>query len=164
MTEVRSAGLPHSEIHGSMDICSSPWLFAAYHVFRRRSVPRHSPCALCHLTFFDALVHASSSRRFCAGILPAFSVASPTRSLISSHCLLLKSLSMKLIFLFSFFRCLSLSSICSFQGAIYIELTLRQLLSEVFLQPPALPYRLQYSTIGRLWLNRRVRHGNGCFP
>ena len=30
--------------------------------------------------------------------------------------------------------------------------------------PPALPYRLQYSTIGRLCLNRRVRDGNGCFP
>ena len=31
-------------------------------------------------------------------------------------------------------------------------------------QPPALPYRLQYSTIGRLGLNRRVRDGNGCVP
>ena len=31
-------------------------------------------------------------------------------------------------------------------------------------RPPALPYRLQYSTIGRLCLNRRVRDGNGCFP
>ena len=31
-------------------------------------------------------------------------------------------------------------------------------------QPPALPYRLQYSTIGRLSLNHRVRDGNGCFP
>ena len=31
-------------------------------------------------------------------------------------------------------------------------------------QPPALPYRLQYSTIGRLSLNRRVRDGYGCFP
>ena len=30
--------------------------------------------------------------------------------------------------------------------------------------PPALPYRLQYSTIGRLGLNRRVRDGNGCVP
>ena len=30
--------------------------------------------------------------------------------------------------------------------------------------PPALPYRLQYSTIGRLRLNLRVRHGNGCLP
>ena len=55
VTEVRSAGLPHSDIHGSPDICSSPWLFAAYHVFRRRSVPRHSPCALCHLIYLRAL-------------------------------------------------------------------------------------------------------------
>ena len=30
--------------------------------------------------------------------------------------------------------------------------------------PPALPYRLQHSTIGRLRLNRRVRDGNGCLP
>ena len=30
--------------------------------------------------------------------------------------------------------------------------------------PPALPCRLQHSTIGRLRLNRRVRDGYGCFP
>ena len=30
--------------------------------------------------------------------------------------------------------------------------------------PPALPCRLQQSTIGRLCLNHRVRDGNGCFP
>ena len=46
VTELFSAGLPHSEICGSMDICSSPQLFAAYHVFHRLSVPRHPPCAL----------------------------------------------------------------------------------------------------------------------
>ena len=31
-------------------------------------------------------------------------------------------------------------------------------------QPPALPYRLQHSTIGRLGLNQRVRDENGCVP
>ena len=31
-------------------------------------------------------------------------------------------------------------------------------------QPPTLPYRLQYSTLGRLGLNLRVRNVNGCFP
>ena len=51
MTGVCPAGFPHSEIHGSRDICSSPWLFAAYHVFLRLSVPRHPPCALSCLTF-----------------------------------------------------------------------------------------------------------------
>ena len=31
-------------------MCSSPKLFAAYHVFHRLSVPRHPPCALLCLT------------------------------------------------------------------------------------------------------------------
>ena len=48
---VRSTGVfpvrfPHSDISGSLLICSSPKLFAAYHVFHRLLVPRHPPCAL----------------------------------------------------------------------------------------------------------------------
>ena len=39
-----------SPISGSLDICSSPKLFAAYHVFHRLLVPRHPPCALLCLT------------------------------------------------------------------------------------------------------------------
>ena len=31
-------------------------------------------------------------------------------------------------------------------------------------RPPALPHRLQCSTIGRSGLNHRVRDGNGCVP
>ena len=46
MAEVCSAGFPHSDISGSLDICSSPKLFAACHVFHRLLVPRHPPCAL----------------------------------------------------------------------------------------------------------------------
>ena len=38
---------PHSDIHGLLNICFSPWLFAAYHVFLRLLVPRHPPDALC---------------------------------------------------------------------------------------------------------------------
>ena len=48
--EVCSCGFPHSDISGSLDICSSPKLFAAYHVFHRLSVPRHPPCALSSIT------------------------------------------------------------------------------------------------------------------
>ena len=48
--EVCSCRFPHSDIHGSRVICTSPWLFAAYHVFHRLSVPRHPPCALSNLT------------------------------------------------------------------------------------------------------------------
>ena len=50
VTEVCSAGFPHSDICGSRDICSSPQLFAAYRVFHRLLVPRHPPCALYSLT------------------------------------------------------------------------------------------------------------------
>ena len=52
MHEVCSCGFPHSDICGSVDICSSPQLFAAYHVFHRLLVPRHPPCALSSLTNF----------------------------------------------------------------------------------------------------------------
>ena len=41
-------GLPHSEIRGSRDICSSPRLFAAYHVLLRLQEPRHPPYALAY--------------------------------------------------------------------------------------------------------------------
>jgi hypothetical protein len=36
-------GLPHSAIRGSMDICSYPRLFAAYHGLLRLATPRHPP-------------------------------------------------------------------------------------------------------------------------
>ena len=48
--EVCSCGFPHSDISGSRDICSSPKLFAAYHVFHRLLVPRHPPYALSSMT------------------------------------------------------------------------------------------------------------------
>ena len=48
--EVLSCGFPHSDICGSLCICHSPQLFAAYHVFHRLSVPRHPPRALSCLT------------------------------------------------------------------------------------------------------------------
>ena len=48
---ITPARFPHSEISGSMDICSSPKLFAAYHVFHRLLVPRHPPYALFRLIF-----------------------------------------------------------------------------------------------------------------
>ena len=68
MTGVWPAGLLHSDICGSTCICHSPQLFAAYHVLLRLPVPRHSPCALSHLTLF-----ASNSSLFenysCFGLL-----------------------------------------------------------------------------------------------
>ena len=58
VTEVCSAGFPHSEIGGSSNMCFSPPLIAAYHVFHRLSVPRHPPCALTCLTFVHAVALA----------------------------------------------------------------------------------------------------------
>ena len=71
-------GFPHSEIRGSMDICSSPRLFAAYHVFLRLSVPRHPPCALFSLTSrlpwysvtTSDFFHALALCFLCRGSLP----------------------------------------------------------------------------------------------
>ena len=57
-----SCGFPHSEICGSVDICSSPQLIAAYHVFHRLLVPGHPPCALIRLTFSSR--HSVAGKRY----------------------------------------------------------------------------------------------------
>ena len=69
MTVVHTAGFPHSEISGSKDICSSPKLFAAYHVFHRLLVPRHPPCALSSLTSSISAAGTASIRR-CIALHP----------------------------------------------------------------------------------------------
>ena len=54
MSCLQHDGLSHSEIGGSKVICTSPGLFAAYHVLHRLSEPRHPPSALIYfLTIVD---------------------------------------------------------------------------------------------------------------
>ena len=48
-TRLQRVGLPHSDINGSRVVCTSPLLFAAYHVLRRLREPRHPPYALISL-------------------------------------------------------------------------------------------------------------------
>ena len=60
MTGVFPAGFPHSDISGSSLMCSSPKLFAAYHVFHRLLVPRHPPCALYCLTSMYSVTSLTS--------------------------------------------------------------------------------------------------------
>ena len=48
MMSLQDTGLSHSEIRGSKVICTSPRLFAAYHVLHRLREPRHPPCALIY--------------------------------------------------------------------------------------------------------------------
>ena len=50
VTDLQSAGLPHSEIPGSKLTYSSPRLIAVRHVLHRHLVRRHPPCALCAFT------------------------------------------------------------------------------------------------------------------
>ena len=64
--EVCSSGFPHSEISGSMGICPSPKLIAAYHVFHRLLVPRHPPYALISITNLPSLTGWSSGDTYLA--------------------------------------------------------------------------------------------------
>ena len=59
----RRAGFPHSEIHGSKLVRSSPWLIAAYHVLHRLLPPRHPPNALRSL---DCSHYQCSVRPCCS--------------------------------------------------------------------------------------------------
>ena len=51
VTVLQTAGLSHSEIPGSMVICTYPGLIAAYHVLHRLHEPRHPPCALYYFLY-----------------------------------------------------------------------------------------------------------------
>ena len=61
MVCLQHTGLPHSEICGSMVICTYPQLIAAYHVLHRLWEPRHPPYALIDLlvilSFFSIFTH-----------------------------------------------------------------------------------------------------------
>ena len=77
------AGFPHSDIHGSKPACGSPWLFAAYHVFLRRPVPWHPPCALSNLI----VTKLSSCQRIAMQSLIVFFLLRPTAKLSHFHAL-----------------------------------------------------------------------------
>src|ERR671918_1834723 len=66
---ISQRGFPHSEIPGSKLVCSSPGLFAAYHVLHRLLAPRHSPYALSSLTI------RNSELTLAGFALPALGVA-----------------------------------------------------------------------------------------
>ncbi len=84
LTEYCSGGFPHSEISGSMDICSSPKLIAACHVLRRLLMPRHSPCALLQLDLTFCEQESKQRKTFMDDHLTAVSPASSVVLLSSS--------------------------------------------------------------------------------
>ena len=83
-------GFPHSEISGSMLICSSPKLIAACHVLHRLLMPRHSPCALISLTFRNLLLLISFSQLIDSPIGSLYSwimQAHVSRSFLAKNCI-----------------------------------------------------------------------------
>ena len=114
MHEGCSCGFPHSDICGSVDICSSPQLFAAYHVFHRLLVPRHPPCALTTLTVAGTIESLDS-------LFPHWCIALHQRALCFFH-FPISLLTMKFEFLWCLdsFPFLKMNSILilvwSFQG------------------------------------------------
>ena len=104
------AGLPHSEISGSMRACRSPKRIVACHVLHRLSVPRHPPSTLSNLTIkcldlMRSAVESNTTDSTCISFLqPVFNCqgtavaktnaelefASDSRSPLVSRCLSLR--------------------------------------------------------------------------
>ena len=79
VTGLQPAGLPHSEITGSIPVCSSPVLIAAYHVLHRLQKPRHPPSALVTFSLYE-LFHESQELQYntCSHLLVALKLQSTT--------------------------------------------------------------------------------------
>ena len=118
-------GFPHSEISGSMLICSSPKLIAAYHVLHRLLMPRHSPCALISLTDSNSGIRRNlifqSATTFVVAILQALQknpfLVSLSRIMqahkevfFSWNCI---SITLKILFLYCCLLIIIISSSCS---------------------------------------------------
>ena len=112
VTEVCSAGFPHSEIYGSMDICSSPKLFAAYHVFHRLLVPRHPPCALYSLTNWFSPAGAGYSSTIHSVVSLVLGSLFKTSYCLVTSC----DVTPRMSWYYLLKDFILINSICSFQG------------------------------------------------
>ena len=72
-------GFPHSEISGSIPVCKSPELIAAYHVLLRFRKPRHPPFALI---LFLVLCESCATLESLTLFLPYEIVVLKTKKLI----------------------------------------------------------------------------------
>ena len=98
LTEYCSAGLPHSEICGSMCMCHSPQLIAVNHVLLRLSMPRHSLCALLCFT----ICSFGSSQNFRVQLFVVFFYPTFWLFTFMSLFLLTRSFHLHLLSLFCF--------------------------------------------------------------
>ena len=169
-------------------MCGSPELFAACRVLHRLPVPRHPPCALLRLTnqCLSTFLLCGSSlfslelftvSPVCPPVFPgcldlivtlmitprsmsltAACTAAPILRVHKFRSFDLRSCSARLSYM-RFSRCVGL-----LRPPCRPYIPDGRTLLFLFWRPPALPCRLQHSTIGRAGLNRRVRDGNGCVP
>ena len=104
--EVCSSRFPHSEISGSMAVCASPKLIAAYHVFHRLLVPRHSPYALSCLTSLTIIYCRYLKNSFFSGMFRCSdtTVVTFVTSFFENRKLIFSRLTLFLLYLYSVFK------------------------------------------------------------
>ena len=166
--------------HGYMR-ASPMWVSPFRHPRITRYLP--FPAAFRSLSRLSSALSAKASALcpFCLTLFPGIALPGSSLFLCSlapygaPRCYSLRLMSY--LFLYGFFKVhasCQLFPLAHGDGEIRTldPLLARQVLSQLsyapffsfIRQPPALPYRLQYSTIGRLSLNHRVRDGYGCLP
>ena len=109
--EVCSSRFPHSEISGSMAVCASPKLIAAYHVFHRLLVPRHSPYALSCLTSLNVFTLIRNFYSYFSGMFRCsdttysiHAVVTFVTSFFENRKLIFSRLTLFLLYLYSVFK------------------------------------------------------------
>ena len=147
-------------------MCSSPKLFAAYHVFHRLLVPRHPPCALTTLTVAGTI-------ESCDSLFPHWCIALHQWVCVFFLIINLNDeiwcldsfsfLKMILWFCMKFSRYTFLALSASPYKKFFLYRITDNSLKKIR-QPPIFPGRLQPSIVGRISLNLRVRDWNGCDP
>ena len=149
VTEGYSAGFPHSDISGSKDICSSPKLFAAYHVFHRLLVPRHPPCALISLTKRFSFAGADYSSQM-------HSVASLVWVVYKICCIFFHMINHLITWPRMSWYSIELSihfySICGFQGTYLTDIFISHLQTQIFLNSQITGKNQLYGTALPCWL------------
>jgi hypothetical protein len=78
--------LPHSEIHGSKLILSSPWLIAEYHVLHRLLLPRHPPNALFALDLIQKEQNREEAFCFPPAVATCITASRASRSEVILSC------------------------------------------------------------------------------
>ena len=112
-------GFPHSDISGSIPVCRSPELFAAYHVLLRFRKPRHPPFALVLFLFVNHLrLFVSSFYSFCLEIvaLQLEKTRIIIQTIISFYLVISLSIVNELNTLHSSVRCITKKTVSKVQG------------------------------------------------